>query len=880
MASSFPIRLGLEDAFAKANNEEETTTSNNESMFEDEIIPTAAPPSSQRSFDTRQFDPFAPTTQGTAPMGGSPTNLGGDSGTMERFEDEVVPVITTTPAPSSSPILMPMNPEADADLLGGTTLIPKHPSKATKDAKITNITYQDGDDLLTGFPQNPPNTKAGDENSADKFVDDEAGPGGASNGGFFSRIRNPFTRNADPAANGETQEPTTDPSPSTQFVGGLDYGGNSLPHPESLKPGSTRDFMEEIDNESKGGLLDENGNSLPHPDEVMPGSTRDFIEESDNESQSGLDKNGNSLPHPDQVMPGSTRDFVEENDNDSQGGLDENGNSLPHPEEIPRLWGRSARKSGEDILDTNGNSLPHPDSVKAQEDNERVLLNETLRMSDASASSDPALDRQRLIEALAESGSVEENDAYYGNSTDDDDYDDEDDQELSSNRMMPDGSGRGLSSFRLGNLKMSLRSTFKKAEDKDANKRAERGVGGDEFWDEEADRTESLTHTDADFLDVDTTGFSAPHSFATLPPPSFDNLEENGNLLQGTAALDDHRRKSTLQSLRQGITNALKPRSSLPNATPVNDKDNENSSSSNLFLPANGDEESAYVAPIVHPIEIDGFDDESKNSRHNLTRKERVKKMLIKHYNSPKSRRICLLVTALFLIFLGLIIPLSYLARERRQGIRNGDDPPMVTLAPTSAPTPEIVCEDEIVLTDSDGKDLDLDADENGGEPRVCLTTKDPIHFRFKRCRPASPLDWVGIFAEGSVFLGRLWENYVDGTYLCGGQPCPIDDPDNKKDDPPRAAMMKAPPIQKPGYYRLFLVEDSPWPYDYSKYTPSFRVVEDEKFCPSGDDSATLAPTLSGTFSGTTSGTTSGTRSTLSFGTVTPTDGSTDSLFV
>jgi len=889
MASSFPIRLGLEDAFGTADNEE-TTTSNNESMFEDEIMPTAVstavPPSSQRSFNSRQFDPFAPTAQDTAPIGGSPTSLGGDSGAMERFEDEVVPVITTAPVPSASPVLMPMNPDADADLLGGTTFIPKHASKATKDAKITNITYQDGDDLLTGVPQNPPNTKAGDENNADKFVDDEAGPGDASNGGFFSRIKNPFIRNAVPAASGETHEPTTDPSPSTQLVGGLDYGGNSLPHPESLKPGSTRDFIEEIDNESKGGLLDENGNSLPHPDEVMPGSTRHFIEESDNESQSGLDKNGNSLPHPDQVMPGSTRDFVEENDKDSQGGLDENGNSLPHPEEVPRLWGRSARKSTEEILDTNGNSLPHPDSLKAREDEERVLLNETLRMSDASASSHLSQDQQeRLIQALAESGSVEENDDYYENSTDDDDYADEDDQELSSNRMMPDGSGHGLSSFRLGNLKMSLRSTFKKAKDKDASKRGERGVSGDEFRDEEADRTESLTHTDVDFLDVDTTGSSAPQSFATLPPPSFDNLGENGNSLQDTAALDDQRRKSTLQSLRQGITNALKPRSDLPNATPVNDNDNENSSSSNLFLAANGDEESAYGVPIVHPIEIDGFDDENKNSRYNLTRKERMKNMLIKHFNSPKSRRICLLVTALFLIFLGLIIPLSYLARERRQRIVS---PPVVTLAPTPAPT--VVCEDEIVLTDSDGKDLDIDADENGGEPRVCLTTKDPIHFRFKRCRPASPLDWVGIFGEGSVFMGRLWENFVDGTYLCGGQPCPIDDPNNKKSDPPRAAMMKAPPIKKRGYYRVFLVEDTPWPYDYSKYTPSFRVVEDEKFCQSGDGSATLAPTLSGTFSGTTSGTTSatsgttsgiitgGTRSTLRFGTMTPTQSLTDTL--
>jgi len=642
MASSFPIRLGLEDAF------EETTTSNNESMFEDEIMPaaasTAVPPSSQRSLNSRQFDPFAP--------------------------------------PSTSPVLMPMNPDADADLLGGTTFIPKHASKATKDAKITDITYQDGDDLLAGFPPNPFNTKAGDENNADNFVDDEAGPGDASNGGFLSRIRNPFTRNAVPAASGETQEPTTDPSPSTQLVGGLDYGGNSLPHPE----------------------------------EVMPGSTRHFIEESDNESQSGLDDNGNSLPHPDEVMPGSTRDFIEEIDNESQGGLDDNGNSLPHPEEVPRLWGRSARNS-----------------LKAQEDEERVLLNETLRMSEHSASSHLSLDQQhRLIQALDEFGSE----------------------------------------------------------------------------------------------------------------------------------------------------------SSLPNATPVNDNDNKNSSSSNLFLPGNGDEESAYGVPIVHPIEIDGFDDESKNSRYNLTRKERMKNMLIKHFSSPKSRRMCLLVTALFLIFLGLLIPLSYLARERRQRMVS---PPLVTLAPTPAPTPDILCEDEIVLTDSDGKDLDLDADDFGGKPRFCLTTKDPIHFRFKRCRPASPLDWVGIFGEGSVFLDRLWENYVDGTYLCGGQPCPIDDPNNKKSDPPRAATMKAPPIKTPGYYRLFLVEDTPWPYDYSKYTPSFRVVEDEKFCPSGDDNATLAPTLSGTFSGTFSGTvsttsgttttsTSGTTSTLRFGTVTPTQGSTDTF--
>lgn len=793
MASSFPIRLGLEDAFRNPNDEEEpTAASNNESMFQDEIVPTT--PSSQRSFHSRQFDPFAPQDQ-----------------------DEVVPAT----APSASPVLIPMNPDADADLLGGTTILPKHAGKAIKDPKITSITYPDGDDLLSGIVPE----KAPDDSASDKFVDDDEAA--ATNGGFFSRIRNPFARNA--ATSGDPKPPTNDPSPTMPLVGGLEDGGNSLPHPDQIMPGSTRDFIEESDDDSQGGL-EGNGNSLPHPDQVMPGSTRDFINESDDESQNGLDQNGNSLPHPDQVMPGSTRDLINESDGEDQGVLDENGNSLPHPEEVRRVWGRSARKSAEDILDTNGNSLPHPDSVKAQEEKERVLLNDTLRLSDTSTSSEQSLDRQRLMQALADSGSVEENDVYYANSTDDSDIEDESDQEPSSKMLTPDDSARGPPSFRLGNLKMSLRSTFKKAKDQDSSKR------GDEFRDEEVDRTESPTHTDADFLDVNTPASSARQAFGALPPPSFDNLEENGNSLQNTAALDDHRRKSTLRSLRNGISNALRPRSTLPNATPVNADDSENSSSSNLFLPANADEESNI--PIVHPIEIDGFDDESKNERYNQTRTEQLKTMLHKHANNPKSRRTCCLVTALVLIFLGMLIPLVHLARERRKWIEDDENSSIlapVTPAPSPAPTPERVCEDEIMLTDSDDNDL-----ESGDEYPVCLTTKDPIHFRFKRCRPASPLDWVGIFAEGSVFLGRLWDEFVDGTYLCGGQPCPIDDPNNKKSDPPRAARMKAPPIQKPGVYRLFLVEDSPWPYDYSKYTDSFQVVEDEKFCP---NLATLAPT-------------------------------------
>jgi len=158
-------------------------------------------------------------------------------------------------------------------------------------------------------------------------------------------------------------------------------------------------------------------------------------------------------------------------------------------------------------------------------------------------------------------------------------------------------------------------------------------------------------------------------------------------------------------------------------------------------------------------------------------------------------------------------------------------------------------CVDEIVLTNPSGKDLDIDEWET-----PCYLTTEPIYFRFKRCRPASVQDWVGVYPAGSMFMDRLWKDWYDGVYLCGGQPC-------SGEEPPEAKWTVRPPIPDPGNYRLFLIKDSSWPFEFIKYTPSFQVVYNKAFCPvsrnpNGNAIAppsfgTLAPSSYSSWSGT-----------------------------
>jgi len=268
-----------------------------------------------------------------------------------------------------------------------------------------------------------------------------------------------------------------------------------------------------------------------------------------------------------------------------------------------------------------------------------------------------------------------------------------------------------------------------------------------------------------------------------------------------------------------------------------------------------------------------------------LSTKERIQKMSSDVWENPRSRKICLAILALLLL-LCIVIPLATRGKgQQAQEIGSSDmanvTPAVVTVPPVGV---NFECdEDEVVLVDKNGDDLAMNSTVSteimaGAEFIACFTTEEVINFRFKRCRPESPLDWIGIFPSRSMFLGRLYKKFYDGVYLCGGQPCEVDspwvdDPTNQKSSPPRESSMKVPPIVDPGEYRMFMVKDSAWPYEYLKYTPAFRVVEDKASCfpsPKGEgmlDPSTLAPTSSGTSSGTFSGTSSGTFSGTVYGT-------------
>jgi hypothetical protein len=712
------------------------------------------------SSHTHQYDPFAP--QGTSDQGDNQGN-----GIPEAFEDEGADLLgMDAPSPSESgPFSL--------DLLMGTAK-----TDITYEGKNENENDDDRETETTTNDDSP--TKAtSQENNTDNFVDD--GDEDEKGGGFFSRIRNKIPKGLNTAAaaaassNINTENTNTDDSPAAkQANGGLEDGGNSLPHPETLMVGSSRDFLVESDSDS------------------------------DDESEDSLDENGNSLPHPDEVLrtPGIAKTNATNKDEITEAAnrmLDENGNSLPHPETLMR-----------------GNRMQRDDS-----DNEP--LNDTITpfLNNNDNDSHSSMDNERLMAALdAASGSSDSEDDYYVNDDDDDDESNTDARGKALDKngnslshpetMFPNGSGHGNgnSSNRWGSFRMSLKSSFSKNNDVSKERRENENDG---FSDEEVDFTESPSQS---------------NNNNNNNADSFFDLNDNGNSLPNPETVfeeDQPRRKSVLQSIQEGVKSALRGKSSLHSNTPT---------------PEN-DEETAYGLDDPYTIEVnvdsddDTFDDES-NRGTSQSKKERLQNVLRQHRDNPRSRKIFLLLVVIFILFLAIIIPLS--TRNKAKNI--GNDP--TTLPPTFNLGS---CDDEIVLTDMDGRDLKADADEADPAAASCYTTEEPIFFRFKRCRPASPLDWVGVYPEGSMFLDRLWKKHYDGVYLCGGQPCPIEDPINLKGGTPRAKTTRAPPITTPGEYRFFLVKDSDWPYEYLKHTPSFQVVKDKKSCQSStNNNATASP--------------------------------------
>eukprot|EP00533_Pseudo-nitzschia_delicatissima_P005322 CAMPEP_0116099770 /NCGR_PEP_ID=MMETSP0327-20121206/11945_1 /TAXON_ID=44447 /ORGANISM="Pseudo-nitzschia delicatissima, Strain B596" /LENGTH=708 /DNA_ID=CAMNT_0003591669 /DNA_START=262 /DNA_END=2388 /DNA_ORIENTATION=+ len=655
--------------------------------FEDELLPVATPVylqqpsglpppvSSTPSYNSSQFDPFAP-------QGNTPSN--------DNNNDNNNIVLDLLSAPSSSsnaPVLIPMNPDADGDLLGGSTIVTKQASKAEKDPKMKILLYDDDDDndLLMAT-----NNAAKEEETADNFVDDDEN---AKGGGFFSRLGNKI---------------------------------RSTPTKEDSKPTNT-------ESDTNMEILQGGGNSLPHPDTLVPGSSRDNVQE---ENSSDDDSSIHS--------------------SDDEDGLDGNGKSLPHPEEIMRLNDTNSNEKKEEPegmqLDENGMSLPHPETIiPLRPPSQQDVLLKTLNEDDNSGSSQSG-DNMRLMAALeaASAESDSDEDMYI----EDAEEESEDSSSSSSNSESghyldgngnslphPDehainkSSGHGMSSFKWRNLKTSFRSTFNN--------------------NQKMDKLES--EDEKEFAD------------------------EEGRFMGSS-------RK--------------------------------------------GDEEMGYSDGSESESESESdsdFDDEDPS------KKARVLSLVKEQSKNPKTQLICL-VSLIVFILLFIVTPVAVNKKKNKEIASTGASGTSVAAPPTQAPfsfdgTP---CYDEIVLTDRDGKDLVNGTDTS--EDIACYSVEEPVHFRFKRCRPASPLDWVGVFSSRSMFMDKLWKDHYDGLYLCGDQPCPKEDPNNKEGGPPRVQTTKAPPITTPGEYRLFLVKDSDWPYEFVKHTAAFHVVESSQLCANKDN--------------------------------------------
>jgi len=797
---------------------------------------------------------------------------------------------------------MEPHPDVDFDLLGGVLL--KQPSKAVKDAKITKITYLDGDgddgnngqnqaDLLTnnsaqqqpGSTNNQTISNTEAETKPEGFVDEEvAKETPAAGGGLFSRLRNRIPMGFG-MGSGTSPVATTSPAPAaaTDASPDLEQGGNSLPHPATLFAAAPDAGVAAAATIAPAGSgtegLNEDGNSLPHPHEVQGGGINT------NGIQSGgadfLDDNGNSLPHPEEVAraksKGGGRGGDKQHDEIQRAGidrLDDNGNSLPHPDEVARAKKKGGRfergkitgKEDTGLLDENGNSLPHPgtpqrganaasnnnDSESAESDD--VDIDQLLTVLNAEPGSNFAIDSMDSSnngsDSSTDSGSSSDSNSSSNSSNSDDNYLDGNGNSLPHPDTMRAGARN--SSSRWTNLRKSMRksvrnsvrSTFR-ASSRDIEASQEDDVGDDG---DRHDPTDPLYGTNE--LGLDGNSSHRPNGLLLSLDGNGNSLPAPEQVFSGESDQNEPRtRASTLsgrfQSLGRSVlstlgaasplhSNAASPRDQDRGVDPFSQEEEEVSFGNAAYVGAENNEH----RNIPMAYEVERFDDENNNNnRTSLSQKERIQNMI----RNPRRnwRKICL-AFAIFLIFLGMLIPLITLARERRKQIKIGAQP---TPAPVVTAPPIFVnildsCEDEIVLVDSDGNDIGVVTDSGDASTSntndvntTCYTTEDPIYFRFKRCRPSSPLDWIGIYGSGSMFMDRLWKRYHDGVYLCGAQPCPLDDVNNKKGRPPREEKMRAPPIEVPGEYQLYLVKDSLWPYEFIKHTRSFKVVHNIDSC-------------------------------------------------
>ncbi|VEU34947.1 unnamed protein product [Pseudo-nitzschia multistriata] len=665
----------------------------------------------------------------------------------------------------------------------------------------------------------------------------------------------------------------------------LDGNGNSLPHPETLKENYPVTMLQKIrafaageSGDNDESILDENGSSLPNPDVMKSRSGSNSEEDEDLEN---LDGNGNSLPHPDTLMRQSkdkavaaTReicaDGYNDNDNASENGdiiLDDNGNSLPHPDtlrgmtstdnllaDIESATNAQDNKSsnnnvddcssnGEDRLDCGGNSLPHPDTIKASATSVRRRT----------ASSLFGNIRRSVMSTLPGISILNYSEIETPTSQDQDDFRDEENAVDDMNAV-------------------ASRSTLDAAllRQSDENRNALQHSGAS-FRDSSSRSIFTIDDSiESNFIsDSNSLSTFGGMSRMSIGRSTGKLLDANGSSLpsqeegasSGSASKHSSRRLRELGQSFLSTLNARASSSSLRSNGAAQREQEEFNFEDNAYIEGDAgiDEEYGRKSGTWHsnrdvefdnngfPVayRVDRFDDErsrGEKDSSNSSRKERIQKLFKEQterfQDQRYSWRLGCLLFAVFLIFLGMLIPLITLARERRQRI--AVTAPPVATAPTESPIIETIgydvdCDDEIDLVDENGKKVGDESNSivtlSGNSDIVaCYTTEQPIMFRFKRCRPSS-LDFTGVFPLGSLFMDQLWQPYYAASYLCGEQPCP-----SGGANPPITKVMTGPPIAKPGDYRIFLVKESLWPYEYSVYTPLFRVVEDGQECPIPDD--------------------------------------------
>jgi len=670
-------------------------------------------------------------------------------------------------------------------------------------------------------------------------------------------IRNSKGKSADASARNNVNEAGEDNSDRI-----LDVNGNSLPHPDEMLSAHVSTMKEDHDLD----ILNGNGNSLPHPETLMrnskgkSASTRnnDVTEISDDGSAGILDEDGNSLPHRDAIRPseGATR-------NNSLGALDENGNSLPHPETLMGMStancldeleadaverdSDSTDSSDDDSssdsgggLDDNGNSLPHPETMLVSAAAPRTRTASSLfgNLRRSVMSSIPGIRNKSPsgIESMT--------------SHDRDDFRDEENaavgieatpnnnSNMAAAILVQSNDGVHATPPTSGSLTETSRDSYFTIEDV------------------ESDPIDDLLNTDdhGNYLHPPAENASR----RSLGRRSGVSLDENGNSLPPPEGIfpaevsqnnGSNRWRSIGKSLRSSW-NSRTPTSSHSNAASLYDGGYNTEDDPYVDTTYTNDEEHGRMSGTSHshravednfndfPVayEVDAFNDENPESENSLSCLNRSKKERIQNMLTERNidLRRCCFIFAMFLIFLGMFIPLVVLSVERRKGRTIETFPPVATVAPTTAlttaPMFDSDCVDEIVLVDENGNDLE---DENigsnifsgDGYSGVCYTTQKPIRYRLKRCNPLA-LDWLGIFPPGSLLMDKLWKPFYAGTYLCDGQPCPAE-----AGNGPMTRESIAPPITEPGEYRFFLVKSSDWPYKYATYSLSIRVVAVEDQC-------------------------------------------------